>query len=60
MGSHRWAARVLDVKTDERAWRLGARGERIVGAKLERLHRKGFHVLHYLPIGSRGSDIDTC
>jgi hypothetical protein len=53
-----WTGRVLDVNTDERAWRIGADAEQTVGAELERLTRHGWHVLHAVPIGSRGSDID--
>ncbi len=51
-------ARLLDVKTDERAWRVGADGEETIGAKLEKLTKRGWHVLHSVPIGTRGSDID--
>ncbi len=53
-----FAALVLDAKTDERAWRVGAQGERRVGAKLNRLTRHGFLALHSLPVGARGCDID--
>jgi hypothetical protein len=51
-------ARALDVKTEERSFRVGAKGEEAVGARLERLSRHGWHVLHSIPVGSRGSDID--
>lgn len=34
-------ARALDVKTDERAWRVGADGEETVGARLEKLVQHG-------------------
>jgi hypothetical protein len=51
-------ARVLDVNTDERAWRVGARGEETVGARLDKLADHGWHVLHAVPIGTKGSDID--
>jgi hypothetical protein len=51
-------ARALDIKTEERAWRVGASGEETVGAKLEKLREHGWHVLHSVPVGSRGSDID--
>lgn len=51
-------ARALDVKTDERAWRVGANGEETVGARLEKLRGHGWHVLHAVPVGERGSDID--
>lgn len=53
-----FVARTFDVKTDERAWRKGAEGEEHVGAKLERLKEHGWHVLHSVPVGQRGSDID--
>jgi hypothetical protein len=51
-------ARAFDMKTDERAWRVGAGGEETVGARLEKLTKHGWHVLHALPVGDRGSDID--
>lgn len=51
-------ARTFDMKTDERAWRVGAGGEETVGAKLEKLLKHGWHVLHAVPVGTRGSDID--
>jgi hypothetical protein len=51
-------ARTFDVKTDERAWRIGADGEETVGTRLEKLTKRGWHILHAVPVGSRGSDID--
>ena len=51
-------ARALDLKTDERSWRVGADGEEAVGSRLEKLAKHGWHVLHAVPIGDRGSDID--
>lgn len=51
-------ARALDAKTDERAFRVGADGEEAVGPRLERLVKRGWHVLHSIPVGERGSDID--
>jgi hypothetical protein len=51
-------ARAFDVKTDERAWRVGAGGEETVGARLDRLGKHGWHVLHSVPVGTKGSDID--
>jgi hypothetical protein len=53
-------ARVLGVRTDERAWRIGADGEQKVGAKLEKVSRKNprWRTLHAIPVGQRGSDID--
>lgn len=53
-----FVARTLDWKTDERAWRVGAGGEETVGAKLEKLAADTWHILHSVPVGSRGSDID--
>jgi hypothetical protein len=51
-------ARAVDAKTDERAFRVGADGEEAVGPRLERLVKRGWHVLHSIPVGDRGSDID--
>ncbi|MDQ1620308.1 MAG: hypothetical protein QOE19_2877, partial [Actinomycetota bacterium] len=51
-------ARAFDVKTDERAWRVGADGEETVGARLDKLSKRGWHVLHSVPVGTRSSDID--
>ena len=50
-------ARVLGMHTDERAWRIGAKGEAKVGKKLDKLP-DGWHVLHNVPIGEHDSDID--
>jgi len=50
--------RVLDTKTDERAWRVGAAGEEMVGPKLEKLIPRGWRVLHSVPVGTGDSDID--
>ncbi|MGC4153820.1 MAG: nuclease-related domain-containing protein [Propionicimonas sp.] len=51
-------ARALDLKTDERAYRVGADGEETVGARLEKLVRDGWYVLHSVPVGAHDSDID--
>ena len=51
-------ARAVDAKTDERAFRVGADGEEAVGPRLQRLEKRGWHVLHSIPVGERGSDID--
>lgn len=51
-------ARALDMKTDQRAWRVGAGGEETVGARLDKLTKRGWHILHAVPVGERGSDID--
>jgi hypothetical protein len=50
-------ARLLGVHTRERAFRVGAEGERVVGARLARLP-ESWYVLHSVPVGSRGADID--
>lgn len=50
-------ARVLGVHTDERAWRIGADGEEAVAARLAKLGPE-WRVLHAVPVGDRGSDID--
>lgn len=50
-------ARALGVKTDERAWRIGADGEQAVAARLARLGDR-WRVLHAVPVGESGSDID--
>jgi hypothetical protein len=58
--SHFWTAVAvaLDVKSDERAWRKGAEGEETVGARINRLTKDGWFVLHSIPVGNNGSDID--
>ena len=50
--------RVLAKTTAERAWRMGARGERFSGWLLDRLPQ-GWHVFHDIPVGERGANIDT-
>jgi len=50
-------ARLLRINTEERAWRLGAVGEVKVAAKLSRLGTE-WRVLHAIPMGNRGADID--
>jgi hypothetical protein len=53
--------RLLLVHTDARAWRLGARGEELVGRVLHRLVTRRdsrWRVLHSVPVGTRGADID--
>lgn len=53
-------ARVLGVHTDERAWRIGADGEEVVAAQLDKAAKKDprWRFLHAIPVGNRGSDID--
>jgi hypothetical protein len=50
-------ARVLHVHTEERAWRVGAKGEEAVAAQLAKLDSRWL-VLHAVPVGERGADID--
>lgn len=49
--------RLLGVHTEERAWRVGAVGERKVAARLERLP-DSWKTLHAIRVGTWGSDID--
>ncbi len=53
-----YGARLFNVHTDERAWRVGADGEEAVGARLEKLRDRGWHLLHSVPVGKKDSDID--
>lgn len=52
--------RILNARTDERAWRIGADGEEAVGAQIARLNAKNpyWTAIHAIPVGDRGSDID--
>ena len=52
--------RILMVKTEERAWRIGAKGEAKVGGLLDGLANSDprWRVLHSVLAGSAGSDID--
>jgi hypothetical protein len=50
-------ARIAKVHTDERAFRVGADGEEKMGRQLARLP-DSWHILHSVPIGDRGSDVD--
>lgn len=52
-----FVARVLGVHTDERAWRVGAKGEQLVAARLERLGRS-WHVIHSVILSETGTDLD--
>ncbi|GAA3533822.1 nuclease-related domain-containing protein [Nocardioides daeguensis] len=45
------------MKTDERAWWIGADGEQAVAAQLAKLGPE-WRVLHAIRVGDRGSDID--
>jgi hypothetical protein len=50
-------ARVAGVHTEERAWRVGARGEELVGKELAKLG-PDWRVLHSVPLGDHGPDVD--
>lgn len=50
-------ARLFGVHTNERAWRIGATGERKVAAQLGKLDSR-WQVLHSIPVGAGDSDID--
>ncbi|OMH23908.1 hypothetical protein BKD30_10475 [Tersicoccus phoenicis] len=50
-------ARLVDARTDERAWRIGADGEEAVAAQLTGLGGD-WRVLHAVRVGERDSDID--
>jgi hypothetical protein len=50
-------ARLLGVRTDERAWRRGAAGERVTAWWLGRLP-DGWHLFNDVPVGERGANID--
>lgn len=50
-------ARLLGVRRPEHSWQAGARGEELVAGQLARLG-PSWTVLHSVPVGSRGSDID--
>jgi hypothetical protein len=50
-------ARLVDAKTDERAWRIGADGEQAVAEQLAMLGLQ-WRILHAVRVGERGADID--
>jgi hypothetical protein len=50
-------ARLFDMRTEERAWRIGAVGERAVAEQLARLGPE-WRVLHAVRVGTQGADID--
>jgi hypothetical protein len=53
------AAKALGIRTTASSFAMGARGEREVGRKLNRwATRNGWHVLHAVPVGRAGADID--
>jgi Nuclease-related domain len=53
------AAALLGIRTSAKSFAAGARGERTVGRQLNRwAARYDWHVLHAVPVGRRGADID--
>jgi Nuclease-related domain len=53
------AADLLGIRTQARSFSIGARGERVVGRRLDTwAARHGWRVLHAVPVGQRGTDID--
>jgi hypothetical protein len=53
------AGAMLGIRTSAQQFAAGARGERTVGRQLSRwATRHGWHVLHAVPVGQRGADID--
>ncbi|MFN3339422.1 MAG: nuclease-related domain-containing protein [Dietzia sp.] len=50
-------ARLVDAKTDERAWRIGADGEQAVAEQMATLGLQ-WRILHAVRVGERGADID--
>ena len=52
-------AKALGIRTSAGSFAMGARGEREVGRKLNRwAAQHGWHVLHAVPVGQAGADID--
>jgi hypothetical protein len=52
-----FCARVMGLKTDEQAWRIGAVGEEMVGHRLEKLGPQ-WEVLHSIEVGDEAGYID--
>lgn len=52
-----WYGDAID-RAEERIWSAGAAGERVVGRALDALVDHGWRVLHAVPVGTRGTDID--
>ncbi|TMR01116.1 NERD domain-containing protein [Actinomadura soli] len=50
---------MIGVRTEARDFAVGAKGERFVGGRLDKWARKrGWRVLHAVPVGRNGADID--
>lgn len=50
--------KIFSAHTTERSWRVGADGEESIGDELNKLRTKNWTVLHAVPVGVAGSDID--
>lgn len=50
-------ARILGIRTADTSWRIGAKGERRVGRRLDKLKKRGWHVLHNVELPG-GGDVD--
>lgn len=57
-GFRRFIDRVFDRRTEERAWRRGAQGEEEVARRLAELPEDQWTVLHDLPLGACGANLD--
>lgn len=53
-----WLCRLLGVRTEEGAFRIGAQGESAVAARLATLDGSRWRVIHSVPVGRDRSDID--
>jgi hypothetical protein len=52
-------AKILGIRTKAGSFAMGAKGERDVGHKLDRwAEEDGWHVIHAVPVGEAGADID--
>jgi hypothetical protein len=52
-------AALFGARTQAHDFAVGAKAERVIGGKLDKWARKhGWHVLHAVPVGRRGADID--
>lgn len=49
--------RLFGVRSEERAWRIGAKGEQRVAQRLAELP-PSWRVLHSVPVGKHGADVD--
>ncbi|MGZ0153758.1 nuclease-related domain-containing protein (plasmid) [Kribbella sp. WER1] len=54
----RQLGRALGFRTKDQAWRIGAEGEQLVAQTLRWARLRGWRILHAVPVGTRGADID--